>query len=150
MSEITKRAMTRRAMLQGSALRPLPDIGRAKPQAAAFDRSAIVLGRNQHGNSVLLPQRPRMEHSHVIGTTGGGKSKFFEHCIRQDIANGCGVLVSIRTASTRTVFIVRCSPGSTKRDMRPSAPFTSSIRMRRRTPSALIRWRGRTRKQTFR
>ena len=29
----------------------------------------------------------------MIGTTGGGKSKFIEHCIRQDIANGSGVCV---------------------------------------------------------
>src|SRR5262249_36186640 len=57
------------------------------------DRSAIVLGRGQTGKPGFLPQRPRLENAHVIGTTGGGKSKFLESCIRQDIANGCGMLV---------------------------------------------------------
>ena len=57
------------------------------------DRSAIVLGRNKDGAAVFLPRRPRMEHTHVIGTTGGGKTTFLSHCIRQDIARRCGVLV---------------------------------------------------------
>jgi Helicase HerA, central domain/Type IV secretion-system coupling protein DNA-binding domain len=93
MSEIEKRAMTRRAMVQGSLCAMYPTLLRKLPSAPAVDRTAIVLGRNQQGGSVFLPVRPRMEHMHVIGTTGGGKSKFLEHCIRQDIANGCGVLV---------------------------------------------------------
>ncbi len=29
---------------------------------------------------------------HAIGTTGGGKSSFLQHCVRQDIADGRGVL----------------------------------------------------------
>jgi hypothetical protein len=93
MSEINKRAMTRRAMIRGSLCALYPTLLGIKPALPAFDRGAITLGRNQAGVPVLLPQRPRTEHTHVIGTTGGGKSKFLEHCIRQDIANGCGVLV---------------------------------------------------------
>jgi type IV secretory pathway VirB4 component len=61
---------------------------RARP-----DASAVALGQTPAGLPVLLPLRARMEHSHIIGTTGGGKSKFLEHCIRQDIAAGRGVLV---------------------------------------------------------
>jgi len=52
------------------------------PPAPTFDSLAIVLGKDQRGAAVILPQRPRVEHMHCIGTTGGGKSKFLEHCIR--------------------------------------------------------------------
>ena len=41
---------------------------------APIDRSAIVVGRNQGGTPVLLSVRARLEHMHVIGTTGGGVS----------------------------------------------------------------------------
>lgn len=57
------------------------------------DLTAIVLGRNEQGRPLVLPAKPRLEHSHIIGTTGGGKSNFLEHCIRQDIRNGFGVCV---------------------------------------------------------
>src|SRR4051812_1977448 len=59
--------------------------------AIVVDRSAIVLGRDQAGSTVFLPERPRLEHAHVIGTTGGGKSKFLQMAIRQDIIAGRGV-----------------------------------------------------------
>jgi hypothetical protein len=61
--------------------------------ASCADRSAIVLGRDMNGAPVFLPERPRLEHTHVIGTTGGGKSKFLEHCLRQDISQGRGILL---------------------------------------------------------
>src|SRR5262249_45493131 len=94
MTEIANRALSRRTALRGLLATMYPALFRQSPVAPEFDRSAIVLGRNQSGAPVLLPQRPRREHAHVIGTTGGGKSKFLEHCIRQDIANGWGVLVT--------------------------------------------------------
>jgi Helicase HerA, central domain/TraM recognition site of TraD and TraG len=59
----------------------------------AIDRSALVLGRNEHGAIELIGERARLEHAHVIGTTGSGKSTFLEHCIRQDIRHGRGVCV---------------------------------------------------------
>lgn len=58
-----------------------------------FDRSAIVLGQSGESSLFQLPERARLEHCFAIGTTGGGKSKFLEVCIRQDIAAGRGVLV---------------------------------------------------------
>jgi type IV secretory pathway VirB4 component len=82
MSEIGKRALTRRAMIHAGLAAMYPALLGVKPAPAPFDRSAIVLGRNQGGAPIMLPQRPRREHTHVIGTTGGGKSKFCEHCIR--------------------------------------------------------------------
>src|SRR5690349_17682940 len=61
---------------------------------APLDRTALVLGRNQQTSApVTLSERARLEHTHVIGTTGGGKSKFLEFCIQQDIAHGRGVCV---------------------------------------------------------
>lgn len=53
----------------------------------------------QMGNWPLAPkfvlkEKFRPSHMYVIGLTGKGKSKFLEHCIYQDIANGrgCGVI----------------------------------------------------------
>jgi len=55
--------------------------------------NAITLGRNEYGAACVLPELPRLEHMHVIGATGSGKTNFLEHCSRQDIARGCGVCV---------------------------------------------------------
>jgi hypothetical protein len=71
---------------------------RAPPEApkplVPYDPRSIVLGRNrQVGAPILLSERARLEHAHVIGTTGGGKTKFLEACIRQDIQAGRGVCV---------------------------------------------------------
>jgi len=94
MSVIGTRAEALRATMREELRARYPALC-PKPRSPAppVDRSAIVLGRNQHGGAVFLPELPRREHTHCIGTTGGGKSKFLEHCIRQDIANGCGVMV---------------------------------------------------------
>ena len=94
MSIIEERALARRAAIRAELSAKYPALmPTQKPPAERFDRSAIVLGRDQRGVSVILPERPRLEHAHVIGTTGGGKSKFLEHCIRQDIIDGRGVCV---------------------------------------------------------
>jgi len=53
---------------------------------------AIVLGLT-NDVPVTLSSRPRFEHSHIVGTTGSGKSNLLEHLIRQDIKNGDGVCV---------------------------------------------------------
>lgn len=55
--------------------------------------TSLAIGRNPSGEAVLLPERPRLEHMHVIGDTGSGKSNFLKHCIRQDIQHGRGVCV---------------------------------------------------------
>ena len=69
--------------------------GPARPKAdrATLDLTSIVLGRNELSKPVVLPEQPRLEHMHVIGDTGSGKSNFLKHCIRQDIQNGRGVCV---------------------------------------------------------
>src|SRR5262249_2211734 len=63
------------------------------PPAAPIDRTAIVLGRDERILPVFLPLKARLEHAHVVGTTGGGKTKFLEHCIRQHIIHVRGVCV---------------------------------------------------------
>jgi hypothetical protein len=71
--------------------------GRHPPRAAQvpdlYNAQAIAVGRNSTGDAVLLPEGPRLEHMHVIGDTGSGKSTFLKHCIRQDIQRGRGVCV---------------------------------------------------------
>ena len=95
MSKISDRAAARHAALRDELRIQYPSLfpklRRAPP--APIDRSAIVLGRNQGGAPVLVPEQLRLQHAHVIGTTGAGKTKFLEHCIQQDIASGRGVCV---------------------------------------------------------
>ena len=93
MSVIVERARAKAAERRELLRMRYPGLFRAPVSRTRIDRDAIVLGKDALGHPVFLPERPRLEHAHVIGTTGGGKSKFIEHCIRQDIANGSGVCV---------------------------------------------------------
>lgn len=58
----------------------------------SYPVGTLALGRSGE-QPVALGRRPLLEHSHVIGTTGGGKTNFLEHLIRQSIKNGDGVCV---------------------------------------------------------
>ncbi len=80
----------------------LPDVRKAlevrfphliRPNPKSYPVGTIALGRAPDGAPVTLPRRPRFEHTHVIGTTGGGKTNLLEHVIRQDIKNGDGICV---------------------------------------------------------
>jgi len=64
-----------------------------RPMSPPYDPTGIVLGLSEKRNPVVLPERPRLEHLHVIGATGSGKTNFLQHCIRQDITRGRGVCV---------------------------------------------------------
>jgi hypothetical protein len=57
-----------------------------------YESGSVALGSTD-GEPVVLPRRPRFEHCHICGTTGGGKTNLLEHLIRQDIKNGDGVFV---------------------------------------------------------
>ena len=57
------------------------------------DPRMVVFGLSDQHTPVTMSERPRFEHAHVIGTTGGGKTNFLEHVIRQDIKKGDGVCV---------------------------------------------------------
>jgi hypothetical protein len=50
----------------------------------------IPIGRTDR-RKVRLSERRRATHMHVMGASGQGKSKFLEHCIREDILAGHGV-----------------------------------------------------------
>ena len=52
--------------------------------------SRIPIGTSDGRKVYLSPER-RSVHLHVIGASGQGKSKFLEHCIREDILHGHGV-----------------------------------------------------------
>src|SRR5487761_1809080 len=60
---------------------------------AQHDVAAIVLGSDPAGRPVTLGQRTRLEHTSVVGSTGGGKTKLLEQLSRQTILPGAGLLV---------------------------------------------------------
>ena len=91
MDSIVKRADVRRTALRNSIAERFSVLC-PQPQARP-DRTAVVLGRNEHGEPVRLPLRARMEHCHAIGTTGGGKTKYIEHLARQDVIDGRGICI---------------------------------------------------------
>src|SRR5436305_611234 len=93
MTRIQDRAKARGLALREELRARYPQLLMKTALPAPVDRSAIVLGRNEGGAPVLLPEHLRLQHAHVIGTTGAGKTKFLEHCIQQDIAAGRGVCV---------------------------------------------------------
>jgi hypothetical protein len=66
---------------------------KAPPPLPPCDPRCVVFGLSERGVPVTMPERPRFEHAHVIGTTGGGKTNLLEHVIRQDIKKGDGVCV---------------------------------------------------------
>jgi hypothetical protein len=93
MSMIGERAQATRLAIRETHRAKFPHLLPARHTSVPTDRSAIVLGRNEVGAPIFLPLRTRLEHAHVIGTTGGGKTKLLEHSIRQDIIDGRGVCV---------------------------------------------------------
>jgi len=58
---------------------------------APRDPTRLILGLDPERRPVSISARARLEHAHVIGASGGGKSKFLQHCVLQDIAMGHGV-----------------------------------------------------------
>lgn len=66
---------------------------------------------------VLISEEERVDHVHILGTTGEGKSKFIEHLIRGDILAGNGVCLLDPTDRAETCYnILRwcASQGFTK------------------------------------
>ena len=51
----------------------------------------IIAGINAlNGKPVFLTEKDRLAHTHIIGTTGAGKSKFMEYLMREDADLGNG------------------------------------------------------------
>ncbi len=91
-ASINERAGQRRLALRSQLEAKFPALAPALP-ARLIDHSAIVLGRDERAEPQLLSVQARLEHMLAIGTTGGGKTKFMEHCARQDVAAGRGVCI---------------------------------------------------------
>lgn len=67
----------------------LPDINQRSFVSAAsgFHGSEMMLGNDRAGRKVALTAEQRKNHTHILGSTGTGKSKFLEYMIRQDVFN---------------------------------------------------------------
>jgi len=63
------------------------------PQSTARPIDCTALGVDDQERMLRIEDKPRLEHMHVIGATGCGKSTFLLNCILQDIARGRGVCV---------------------------------------------------------
>ena len=63
------------------------------PHSSARPNELITLGVDDAGRALKIDDKPRLEHMHVIGATGCGKSTFLLNCILQDITRGRGVCV---------------------------------------------------------
>lgn len=50
----------------------------------------LYIGTTEEGKKVYITEETRKLHMQVIGASGGGKSKFLEYMIRQDILNNDG------------------------------------------------------------
>ena len=86
--------------LPSSAVRApalLRDTGRTKAAPAIVQRQqGVVIGDNEHNGEIVpvfLTADQRVRHTHIIGSSGCGKSSLLLNLIRQDIENGDGVAV---------------------------------------------------------
>ena len=86
--------------LPSSAVRSpalLRDTGRTKAAPAIVrEPPGVVIGDNEHNGEtvpVFLTADQRVRHTHIIGSSGTGKSSLLLNMIRQDIENGDGVAV---------------------------------------------------------
>ncbi len=62
----------------------------------SVDGHSLLLGENVHhgkATDVSLGVRQRLNHIHIIGATGTGKSTLLQNMIIQDIEQGCGLAV---------------------------------------------------------
>ena len=50
----------------------------------------LFIGYDARGNKIHLSEKDRRTHTHVIGSSGSGKSKFLEHMMRGDLKSGQG------------------------------------------------------------
>jgi hypothetical protein len=81
--------------VRSSAL--MRDTGRTKAAPAIVRQPpGVVIGDNEHNGEtvpVFLTADQRVRHTHIVGSSGTGKSSLLLNLIRQDIENGEGVAV---------------------------------------------------------
>jgi hypothetical protein len=83
---IATRAAERKAALRTELLERHPSL--LSPISNPTD---LLLGQDERGRDVSVPAEVRLQHCHVLGSTGSGKTKLIEHAIRNDILAGRGV-----------------------------------------------------------
>ena len=69
---------------------------KTKALPAIAKNKMFVLGENEHNSiseDVTVSVEDRLKHTHIIGATGTGKSTLLANLIKQDIANGYGVVL---------------------------------------------------------
>jgi hypothetical protein len=71
------------------------DLGKTKSAPAVVQRmDGLLLGENIHAGKAIpirLTAEDRVQHTHIIGASGTGKSTLLFNLIRQDIESGSGV-----------------------------------------------------------
>src|ERR1043165_7020663 len=104
----------------------LQDIRRSRPKAEDIVKRRLKQIRSKYKlrsvgvgvqGEVLISEEERVDHVHILGTTGEGKSRFIEHLIRGEILNGNGVCLLDPTDRAETCYnIIRwaASQGFTK------------------------------------
>jgi len=59
-----------------------------RAKASQFEKSAVFLGQDSHGNPIYWTRDSRVRQTIVVGSSGSGKTSFFEHIAQQDIKQG--------------------------------------------------------------
>jgi Type IV secretion-system coupling protein DNA-binding domain len=74
----------------------LRDAGLTKAAPGSVRQAGILIGDNEHNGEavpVYLTPEQRVRHTHIIGSSGTGKSSLLLNLIQQDIQNGEGIAV---------------------------------------------------------
>lgn len=72
-----------------------------------LDFSRVLLGYDQHKRPVYLGERPRLEHMHIIGSTGSGKTTLMASLAMRDFRRGVGgVLIDPHGSHPDSLFNV--------------------------------------------
>ena len=72
------------------------DTGKTKAAPDIVSQPGVVIGDNEHNGEIVpvhLTTDQRVRHTHIIGSSGTGKSSLLFNLIQQDIQNGDGVAV---------------------------------------------------------
>lgn len=83
----------------------LSQVVRLAEKQLASQYPLISLGTTSEGE-LLISEEERVSHTHIIGTTNEGKSKFLEYLIRHDIQTGNGVCLLDPTDNAETAYKV--------------------------------------------
>ena len=79
--------------LQAGFASKFPALAALPTVSTKRDFTTVTLGQDQDGTRVTLEETPRLEHMHVIGATGSGKTTFLKILALQDFRRGRGGIV---------------------------------------------------------